>query len=102
MEISKDGQIEEVENIYLDNISTTGTTFICQNISDIAPNAIITIRYRDDVFNFSPFNSMKDGSMVLPTGVTYGEAILDWKSLVEKEAYSRDMFDRIKSIMGVG
>ena len=102
LEISQDGQLKEVDNEFLDNLSATGTTFVCQNISDIAPNGKITIRYRDDVLDFSPSISLKDGSLVLPPGVTDGEAVLDWKALMETEAYSQDMFDRILSIMRMG
>ena len=102
LEISQDGQLKEVDNDFLDNLSATGTTFVCQNISDIAPNGKITIRYRDDVLDFSPSISLKDGSLVLPPGVTNGEAVLDWKTLMETEAYSQNMFDRILSIMRMG
>ena len=102
LEISEDGKLKEVENIYLDAISSSGTTFIMQNISDIAPNGKITIRYRDDSFEFSPSISLKDGSLMLPDEVKDGEDILDWDSLVNKETYSPMMFDRIMSIMGKG
>ena len=102
LEISEDGKLKEVENIYLDSISSSGTTFIFQNISDIAPNGKITIRYRDDSFEFSPSISLKDGSLMLPDEIKDGEEILDWNSLVNKETYSQMMFDRIMSIMGKG
>lgn len=83
-------------------LSSSGTTFIMQNISDIAPNGKITIRYRDDSFEFSPSISLKDGSLILPDEVKDGEDILDWNNLVNKETYSPMMFDRIMSIMGKG
>ena len=73
-----------------------------QNISDIAPNGKIIIRYRDDSFEFSPSISLKDGSLMLPEEIIDGEEILDWNSLVKKEIYSQMMFDRIMSIMGKG
>lgn len=73
-----------------------------QNISDIAPNGKITIRYRDDAFEFSPSTSLKDGSLMLPDEVKDGEEIFDWNSLVNKEIYSYMMFERIMSIMGKG
>lgn len=73
-----------------------------QNISDIAPNAKITIRYRDDVLEFSPSISLKDGSFMLPDEVRDGEEIFDWNSLVNKETYSYMMYNRIMYIMGVG
>ena len=102
LELSEDGKLKEVENIYLDAISSSGTTFIMQNISDIAPNGKITIRYRDDSFEFSPSISLKDGSLMLPEEVIDGEDVLDWNSLINEETYSQMMFERIMSIMGKG
>lgn len=83
-------------------LSSSGITFIFQNISDIAPNGKITIRYRDDTFEFSPSISLKDGSLMLPDEVIDGEEILDWKSLIRKDSYSYTMYERILSIMGMG
>ncbi|WP_288554487.1 hypothetical protein [uncultured Levyella sp.] len=102
LESTKEGKLKEVENSQLDNISTTGTTFICQNQSDIAPNAKITIRYRDDVLEFSPSISLKDGRLQLPKEVTNAEDILDWNHFVQKDTYSPILFERILSIMGRG
>lgn len=102
LEITDDGELKEVDNGYLDTVASTGTTFICQNISEIAPNGKITIRYRDDVTAFSPSISLKDGSMMLPDEVTDGEAALDWKILVNPEDYSNMMFERIMPVMGRG
>lgn len=102
MEISKNGKLKEVSNELLDFNACAGTTFVCQNISDIAPNGKITIRYRDDVIEFSPSISLKDGSLMLPEGVTDAEKILDWKSLVQKNIYSPRMFEIMKSIIGKG
>ena len=102
LEISEGGKLKVVDNPSLDSIAATGTTFICQNISEIAPNGKITIRYRDDVTSFSPSISLKDGSIMLPDDVTDAEAVLDWKALVEKENYSNMMFERIMSVMGRG
>ena len=83
-------------------ISSSGITFVMQNISDITPNGKITIRYRDDSFEFSPSISLKDGSLMLPDEVKDGEEIFDWNSLVNKEIYSYMMYNRIMSIMGKG
>ncbi len=102
LEITKDGKLKEVENLYLDALSSSGITFVMQNISDVAPNGKITIRYRDDTFAFSPSISLKDGSLVLPDEVKDGEGILDWNGLVKEEGDSQTMFDRIMSIMGKG
>lgn len=102
LEISQDGKLKEVPNELLDFNACAGTTFVCQNISDIAPNGKITIRYRDDVIEFSPSISLKDGSLMLPEGVTDAEDILDWKSLVQKNIYSPRMFEIMKTIIGKG
>lgn len=102
LEISQDGKLKEVANELLDFNACAGITFVCQNISDIAPNGKITIRYRDDVIEFSPSISLKDGSLMLPEGVTDAEEILDWKSLVQKNIYSPRMFEIMKSIIGKG
>lgn len=102
LEISQDGKLKEVANELLDFNACAGTTFVCQNISDIAPNGKITIRYRDDVIEFSPSISLKDGSLILPEGVTDAEKILDWKSLVQKNVYSPRMFEIMKNIIGKG
>lgn len=102
LEISQDGKLKEVANELLDFNACAGTTLVCQNISDIAPNGKITIRYRDDVIEFSPSISLKDGSLMLPEGVTDAEDILDWKSLAQENIYSSRMFEIMKSIIGKG
>lgn len=102
LEITEDGKLEEVENPYLDNNSCSGTTLICQNISDLGPNGKITIRYRDEVVEFSPQLSLKDGSLVVPDGVIDGKDILDWEEEVQDGYYSYIIFERIKFLMGVG
>ncbi len=83
-------------------LSSSGITFVMQNISDIASNGKITIRYRDDAFEFSPSTSLKDGSLILSDELKDGEEIFDWNSLVNKEFYSYMMYNRIMSIMGNG
>ena len=100
--VSEGGKLKEEDNPSLDTLGTTGITFICQNISDIAPNGKITIRYRDDITAFSPSISLKDGSIMLPDDVTDAEAVLNWKDLVEEEGYSNLMFERFMSVMGRG
>ncbi|WP_108831198.1 hypothetical protein [Aedoeadaptatus coli] len=102
LEISEAGKLKEVDNPSLDTLGTTGATFICQNISETAPNGKITIRFRDDITAFSPSISLKDGSMMLPDEVTDAEAVLNWKDLVEEEGYSNLMFKRFMSVMGKG
>lgn len=102
LEISEDGKLKEVDNIYLDSNACCGPTFICQNMSDLGPNGKITIRYRDDVYEFSPSLSMKDGTMTLPDGVLNGEEVFDWSKQIQNEAYSPTMYDIMRSLIGVG
>lgn len=102
LEITEDGKLKEVDNPYLDSNACSGTTLICQNISDIGPNGKITIKYRDDVIEFSPQLSLKDGSVILPEGIINGEDILDWDEEVQEGYYSYIIFERIKYLMGVG
>lgn len=102
LEISEDGKLKEVDNIYLDSNACCGPTFICQNMSDLGPNGKITIRYRDDVYEFSPSLSMKDGTMILPDEVLNGEEVFDWSKQIQNEAYSPTMYDIMRSLIGVG
>lgn len=102
LEITEDGKLKEVDNPYLDNNACNGTTLVCQNISDIGPNGKITIRYRDDIIEFSPQLSLKDGSVILPEGILNGEDILNWDEEVQEGYYSYIIFERIKYLMGVG
>lgn len=102
LEISDGGELKEKPNYTLEKISLTGPTVICQNISDTAPNAKITLRYKDDVYEFSPSISLKDGSIMLPDEIINAESILDWNMLTRQEMYSTTIFERIVSLMGRG
>ena len=105
LEIVDDGgkaKLAEVENHYMDETACAGPTFICQNMSEIAPNAKISIRYRDDVLEFSPSISQKDGSLVLPDQVIDAEGLLDWDSLIFEHGYSVTMYKIINSLIPKG
>ncbi|MEJ8751467.1 hypothetical protein WKS98_02390 [Lagierella sp. ICN-221743] len=102
LEISDGGELKERPNYTLEKISLTGPTVICQNISDTAPNAKITLRYKDDVYEFSPSISLKDGSVMLPDEIINAESILDWNMLTRQEMYSNTIFEKIVSLMGRG
>lgn len=102
LEISNDGKLKEVDNVYLDSNACCGPTFICQNMSDLGPNGKITIRYRDDVYEFSPSLSMKDGTMILPDEVLNGEEVFDWSKQIQNETYSPTMYDIMRSLIRVG
>lgn len=102
LEIADGGKLKEKDNDYMDYIATAGPTFVLQNISEIAPNAKIIIRYRDDIFEFSPSISQKDGSMILPDEIYDAEDVLDWKNLIGEDAYSINFFEILKSMMPKG
>lgn len=102
LEISGGGKLKEKDNDYMDYIATAGPTFVLQNISEIAPNAKIVIKYRDDIFEFSPTISLDDGSMILPDEIYDAEDVLDWKSLIGEDAYSINFFEILNSMMPKG
>ncbi|MDO5028589.1 MAG: hypothetical protein Q4E36_04915 [Bacillota bacterium] len=102
LELGDNGNLKEVENYILDSNSVTGPTLICQNFSEIAPNAKLVVRHRDDVFEFSPTISLKDGSVELPDEIMDGEKVLDWDRLIVQENYSYLMFERLVSLLGRG
>lgn len=102
LEISDGGELKEKTNYTLEKMSLTGPTVICQNISEIAPNAKIVLRYNDDIFEFSPSLSLKDGSVMLPDEIINAENILDWNMLSRQEMYSNTIFEKIVSLMGRG
>lgn len=83
----------------MDETACAGPTFICQNTSEIAPNAKITIRYRDDVLEFTPSISQKNGSLVLPDEVIDAEGLLNWDSLIYYNGYSVNMYKIIDSLI---
>ena len=102
LEISNEGKLKEVENEYLDSYACAGNTFICQNISEIAPNAKIIIRYHDDIVEFSPSISLKDGSLIVPDEIYNAEGLLDWKNYIEEEGYSINLFEVLNSMIPKG
>lgn len=102
LELTEGGELKEVVNNYMDNCACTGPTLVCQNISEIAPNAKITIRYRDDVLEFSPSISLKDGSVILPDEIYNAEGLLDWENYIEEEGYSINLFDILNSMIPKG
>ena len=102
LELSEKGELKEVENGYMDNCACAGPTLVCQNISEIAPNAKIKIRYRDDILEFSPSISQKDGSVILPDEVYDAEDMLDWDEVSIEDIYPVTIFDILKSMMPKG
>lgn len=102
LEATEDGELKEVDNYYLDDKSLVGPTLICQNESEIYPNAKIFVRYRDDITGFSPSISQKDGGLMVPENIIDGKDLLDWDNLKKDYMYSYSIYEKILSIMGRG
>ena len=80
LELSNEGQLKEIANDKMDQTATSGTTLIAINISEIAPNARVILRHRDEKIEFSPSISLKDGSLYIDGS----EKIKDASSILEK------------------
>lgn len=102
LSLGDNGKLNEVENYILEGLCERGTTLVCVNQSEIAPNAKIIMRYRDDMEEFSPMISGKDGSIVVPDYVVEAEKVLDWQKMVQEEMYSHTLFEKILTVMGRG
>lgn len=100
LELNKDGKLEKINNRYL-NSASKGTVLICQNQSDLYPNAEITLQYRDEKIKFSPAISLKDGEVELPIEIYNGEKILDWDK-VKDENYSWAILEKLLELMAKG
>lgn len=101
LKISDSGTLIPVENYHLDNFAVTGPTLICQNESEIAPNAKITIQYRGDKLEFSPSISLKDGSLILPDEIYDGQKLMDWDGLKDKDLFSWYLRDNLFKAKGL-
>ena len=101
LKISDSGTLIPVENYHLDNFAVTGPTLICQNESEIAPNAKITIQYRGDKLEFSPAISLKDGSLILPDEIYDGQSLMDWDGLKDKDLFSWYLRDNLFKAKGL-
>lgn len=95
LELFENGNLYPVPNDFIDGKSYTGPVLICQNISDIAPNVEICIESESGETKFSPFVSLKDGSLMLPDEIYNAAGILDMKDY-DNNDYDEDLFNEIK------
>lgn len=95
LELFENGNLYPVPNDFIDGKSYTGPVLICQNISDIAPNGEICIESESGEIKFSPFVSLKDGSLMLPDEIYNAAGILDMKDY-DNNDYDEDLFNEIK------
>lgn len=95
LELFENGNLYPVPNDFIDGKSYTGPVLICQNISDIAPNGEICIESGSGETKFSPFVSLKDGSLMLPDEIYNAAGILDMKDY-DNNDYDEDLFNEIK------
>lgn len=95
LELFENGNLYPVPNDFIDGKSYTGPVLICQIISDIAPNGEICIESESGEIKFSPFVSLKDGSLMLPDEIYNAAGILDMKDY-DNNDYDEDLFNEIK------
>lgn len=98
LELLDTGKLSPVKNDFIDGKSFNGPVLICQNISDIAPNAEIRIDGDYGEVKFSPFVSLRDGELMLTDEVYNAVSALDMKDYDETK-YDKDLFDEILSCM---
>lgn len=99
LKMNDSGKSEKVDNYYLDVTAPTGPVLLCVNESELFPNAELTIQYRDDKLQFSPYISQENGKVVLPDGIVDGGDLLPWDDLKEKEVYSGILLNNLLSAM---
>lgn len=104
LELTEQGKLSQVENLLVENMSVTGPALLAVNISDIHPNAKIILRHRDQVSEFSPFISLKDGSLIIDQASVDGEGIVDATELFERlpakeDFYSYLLYTKILSLI---
>ncbi|MFR1324264.1 MAG: hypothetical protein ACLSBL_04120, partial [Ezakiella massiliensis] len=104
LDLTEQGKLSQVENLPVENMSVTGPALLAVNISDIYSNAKIILRHRDQVTEFTPFISLKDGSLIIDQASVDGEGIVDATGLFEnlparEDFYSYLLYTKIMSII---
>lgn len=102
MELKEGGVLGEIENYSLDKRAVRGNCVVCVNQSEIMPNALVKMRYRDKNVEFSPSISLKDGEMEEISVLWSGKDILDFEKFINEEFYSGNLFEAIIFYMGRG
>ena len=104
LEMSEQGELYPIEDMQLSLRSAVGAALMVQNVSDLFPNAEITIQYRDQEIKFSPYMSLKDGSLVshdriYDAGPILGE--LPSPEEAEKLPIAYEMLEVLLEMMGI-
>ena len=94
LELSEEGELKAVANENIDGKVVSGPTIICQNISDIAPNAEISIKDRDGETKFSPFISLKDGELMIDGAVLDASEVIKYDDGTALD-YDKELFEKI-------
>lgn len=97
LELSEEGELEELPNEALDGKIVHGPTLIVQNISDIAPNGEITIKDKAGEVKFTPFVSLKDGELMLGDGAVDASEVVSYDD--KADDYDEKLFEKIYSYM---
>lgn len=104
LDLTEQGKLSQVENLAVENMSVTGPALLAVNISDIYSNAKIILRHRDQVSEFTPFISLKDGSLIIDQASVDGEGIVDatelfYKLPAKEDFYSYLLYTKILSLI---
>ena len=104
LDLTEQGKLSQVENLPVENMSVTGPALLAVNISDIYSNAKIILKHRDQVSEFTPFISLKDGSLIIDQASVDGEGIVDATGLFEnlparEDFYSYLLYTKILSLI---
>lgn len=104
LDLTEQGKLSQVENLPVENMSVTGPALLAVNISDIYSNAKIILKHRDQESEFTPFISLKDGSLIIDQASVDGEGIVDATGLFEnlparEDFYSYILYTKILSLI---
>ncbi len=86
LEFSADFNLVEAADADMRTKQNTGIVIIEQNVSDLFPNAKIILQFGKDYVEFSPYISLKDGSLVLPEEVKDVSRLFSWQAIRRLEA----------------
>lgn len=81
LEFSADFNLVEAADADMRTKQNSGIVIIEQNVSDLFPNAKIILRFGKDSVEFSPYISLKDGSLVLPEEVRDVSHLFSWQAI---------------------
>lgn len=95
-----------VKNTYTDYQRANKAVLIAVNTKGNPPNALVTVRYRDDKYSFSPQMDPVSGKLKVPAEIIDAGQLFPLKDLtmdqVENSPYSYDFFERLFSFIPKG